>query len=216
MGVPGTTFTFRVKYSDADDDYAAWVRLKLWNGATQVPGSPFIMINESGSAAWQTGVIFTLTMPLANRGLYRYSFQTSDRRWLNSLPAGGVRRLGPKVDTSPTLSWAGTPGYTAAGVAPTTGPAGSFFIFMVKYSDPEGDVPSIVKVRVYRLGSGEIAGSPFAMSLAAGSDYSAGVIYSRMLALNEVGDYKYRFAACDGLLTTQFPGTTKAGPTVTP
>jgi hypothetical protein len=215
-GTPGASFTFRVKYSDPNGDPAAWVKLRLWNGSSEVPGSPFAMTNATGASTWKTGVIFTLSKTLTARGMYYYWFVANDGLAQANLPAGGVKAPWPRVDSSPVLSWAGTGGYTSAGVSPTTGATGTAFTFEVKYTDADGDAPSYVKVSVYGPGGEQISGSPFTMSPASGSDYKAGVIYSRAVSLTTVGSYTYRFTASDGLVAVGYPNPASGGLKVTP
>jgi len=215
-GRVGQSFTFRVLYSDADGNAPLYVKLRLYKDGVQIPGSPFLMDNDTGATDWTTGVVFTLTKTINERAMYRYSFATSDGMGRATLPTLGRSKAGPRVDNPPVLTWAAIPGYTTGGVSPTSGPAGTFFNFMIKYKDANGDVPVYVKVRIYGPAGGEIAGSPFLMTAVSGTDYVTGVIFARMLSLTEPGTYSYRFMANDGLILRERPYVPAIGPTVVP
>ena len=215
-GLSGATFTFRIKYTDAEGNAPAWVKLRLWNGNVPWPGGDITMLNATGDTSWSTGVIFTLPLPIDTRGQYYYVFLANDGYATTQLPTGATRLVGPRVNTDPVLSWAGITGYTTGGVSPTTGPAGSFFNFAVKYRDPDGDPPAAIKLYLYDAAGASIPGSPFAMSLMSGLDYKTGVIFGRMVLLDAAGSYKYRFTANDGFIVVQYPGAKASGPTVTP
>lgn len=119
-------------------------------------------------------------------------------------PAGGL----------PSLAWAGALGYTSDGVSPDSGTPGTNFDFRVKYSHSGGKAPAWVRVRIWGP-SGELPGSPFGMSSAGGSNYTAGVVYRYATVLAGHGYYRYRFVASDGRYGVRLPepGTT-SGPFV--
>jgi hypothetical protein len=194
------------------------MRVRIYGPTGEIAGSPFDMENASGSTDWRGGVVFRKQVILPVRGMYSYRFVAHDGTGASYLPAVG-RASGPKVNNAPVLSWAGTPGFTTGGVSPTSGPAGTWFSFQVKYRDADGDAPRWVQVRVYNADTGaEIAGSPFTMTNLSGtSDWLGGVIFGRLLSLSTPGNYKYRFVASDRLSTVYWPADKPVlGPTVTP
>jgi hypothetical protein len=75
----GSQFTFKVKYSDADGDIPAWVKVRVWapNG-TEVAGSPFLMTGPGGTPNWKTGAIFTKAVPFSAVGTYKYRLHAND------------------------------------------------------------------------------------------------------------------------------------------
>ena len=212
----GTSFTFEVKYSHQDNLAPQWVRLYIKNPAgALIAGSPFTM-QGSGATSWMTGVVFTAHVTLSARGQYAYRFQTYDGAYNGYLPATGTVP-GPAVDGVPTLSLAGTTGYTTGGVAPTTGPAGTSFRFEIKYTDAQGIKPTSLVAHVWGPNGQEISGSPFSLSaLVVSPSYTAGAIFWKGVTLTTVGKYSYSFAASDGIRTVPYPATGKlTGPTVT-
>ena len=87
----GSTFTFRVRYSHAGGKAPAWVRLRLWDpSGTQRSGSPLTMTSD-GATTFETGVIYTVRVPLSQAGLWSYRFETSQDSVQTSLPATGTQ-----------------------------------------------------------------------------------------------------------------------------
>jgi hypothetical protein len=74
-------------------------------------------------------------------------------------------------------------------VTPVTGPASGGFTFSVRYRDSASCAPRVVNLRVPGVGT-------FGMR-AAGTNYKAGVVYSRTLELAK-GVWTYSFAAASG------------------
>ena len=104
---------------------------------------------------------------------------------------------------SPTLS--------GGSVSPTSGSAGTEFLFEITYTDADGDAPSYIKVYV--------DGSEHAMSFVSG-DYMTGARYRYTWSATsaEVGSHTYYFEASDNRgATVRLPSTGDyLGPTVTP
>lgn len=97
----------------------------------------------------------------------------------------------------PSLAWSGEAGYRSAGVAPAAGNTSSTFIYRVKYSDPDGNLPAGGHPKLHVLKNGaEVPGSPFAMQYISGEN-RGGAVYSYGLALEAGKDYSYAFEAMD-------------------
>jgi hypothetical protein len=73
-----TTFTYRVKYADIDNDAPAsgGPKLHIEKGGVEVSGSPFNMTYISGSN--DTGAIYSYSLTLAEGSDYTYYFTASD------------------------------------------------------------------------------------------------------------------------------------------
>lgn len=93
-GSPSTVFEFRVKYSDPDDNVAAYVRVRLYNkSGREIQNSPLVMTSDGGNAV--NGVIYRVQVQLP-RGTYSHLFEASDGSLTARLP-GSERFSGPKV-----------------------------------------------------------------------------------------------------------------------
>jgi hypothetical protein len=93
----------------------------------------------------------------------------------------------------------GNPVLSSYSVYPSTATPGTYFVFKVKYQDPENDPPATgyPKVRIYREDY-EITGSPFTLNYESGSDFINGVFYSTSVMLSIPSDkYKFKFVAAD-------------------
>jgi len=183
VGPPGSTFTYSVTYKDMDGDAAQYVNLHVIKDGKEINGSPFTMTQGQGS--WTTGVIFTYDLSLSERGSYSFYFEASDGTDTTStLPISG-----PQLDRPPQLS--------NGIVNPTVGAPGAVkFVFSVQYSDPDGDPAKWVRAHI-KLGDVEISGSPFAMTSNDGKSWEVAV------PLSQVGQYKFKFAASDGVATVE-------------
>lgn len=114
--------------------------------------------------------------------------------------------ISPGANPVPALNWTGEEGCLYDGVRPNSGLPGQTFDFRVKYSDPLGEEPRYVRVHL-QDGDYPYPGSPFLMSIAAGSNYVTGVIYDKQLPLPAGRQYSYRFEAADGLQLAPGPPT---------
>jgi len=190
-GTPGMDFIFKCRYKGPAEPTAVTLSLNL--NYTPVAGSPFPMASD-GTTNWIAGVVYSRTVTL-NRAWgtsYFYRFRSYDGATLTaSLPASPPQP-GPTINT--ILSWDGSAGYGSDGVEPDAAPAGSDFIFKVKYQDPLGRAPSKVELHVTRAYM-PIPGSPFTMT-GAGTTWIAGVTFSKTLNFKQSeGPYFYRFRA---------------------
>jgi hypothetical protein len=206
-GLPNTAYTFAIKYTHPDGTPPQYVRLNLtMPGGVVASGSPYTLTLASGTD-YTVGVIYSVTLVLSKIGNYKYQFTASDGGAMVTFPTAAM--TGPLVDTPPTLSWTGQPGYTTCGISPTYGPPGTTITFAVRYTDPDGAAKS-VSVEIWGPGGRiEIAGSPFLMTAVAGThNWKDGVIFTMALDLTAVGTYQYRFIGTDGYAYAYLPSAT--------
>jgi hypothetical protein len=213
----GSTFNFRIKYTDPDGP-AQSVSLQIWGpDGVEIAGSPFAMSSTAATPNWASGVIFAQSMPLSAVGTYQYRFAASDGFAFVYLPSATGRVNGPKVTDAPTalLAWAGIAGFLNDGVAPNTAPVGSTFNFKVKCSTSDGSVVPVY-LEVWRPDGHAVVGSPFTMTVISGMDWAAGVILQKSLVLSAAGTFQYRFSTGGGATPAALPAAGWAsGPTTT-
>jgi hypothetical protein len=95
-GMSTTTFTFRIKYTDADNDApkTGYPKMHLYKSGQEIPGSPFSMTAaDTSDQVYSDGKIYFYPTTLST-GLYTYSFETQDY-WggLSNTPSGS----GPNI-----------------------------------------------------------------------------------------------------------------------
>lgn len=210
----GVLFTFKVKYKHPDGISPLAVKVGIRNGnGVPIPGSPFTM-TSSGSTSWVTGVVYSFSVKLIQRGVFSYMFTADDGLKKVTLPATGFKS-GPVVDAVPVLSFVGSPSYTTDGVYPDSALPGTRFVFRIRYSQANGAAPTSLVLRLWNPNGTEHPKSPLTMNAAVTKPYYAkGVNYNCSLVLNTIGVYSYQFTVSDGLRTTVFPVKRLAGPTV--
>ncbi len=225
IGPRGTSFVYRVKYTDEENDAPAsgYPELHIRKGGLEISGSPFTMDEvNSGDKNYNDGKLYTYTKSGLTPGEnYTYYFEAKDL-WdgvatgdpTNPVDAPDVTNI------APTLSWTGETNYTSDGLNPETGYPDTNFTYRVIYADTDNDAPAsgYPKLHIKKAGK-EISGSPFAMSEvnAGDKDYTDGKVYaSAKSGLAPGEDYTYYFEAkdlWDGAATGD-PTNPLAGPDV--
>jgi hypothetical protein len=218
-GTSTTIFTYRVKYTDADNGPPAfgYPKVHIKKGGVEIAGSPFTMTEvDSNDTNYTDGKIYTYSTTLLPGSNYSYYFEAYDIYY--AMAPGTPPINAPNVNDPPSLSWTGEAGYENDGVNPDSASTSNNFIFKVKYSDIDNDSPASGYPKLHILKNGiEISGSPFSMTCS-GSNYSSGVICSYSIVFTSTGtDYSYYFEAKDNYNqnATGMPTTSKSGPTVT-
>ncbi|MDD5209320.1 MAG: kelch repeat-containing protein [Elusimicrobiales bacterium] len=217
--VSTTTFVYRVKYADADNDapLSGYPKLHIKKGGIEISGSPFAMSFVSGTNS--SGAIYAYSKTLSAGTDYTYYFEAQDA---NSAVATGepVSAIdAPNVfplNNSPTIDWTGEADYIADGLSLEVGVSTTTFVYRVKYTDADNDAPlsGYPKVHIKKAGS-EISGSPFAMTFVSGA-YNAGAIYTYTKTLPAIGtDYTYYFEAQDANSAAATPTSSVDAPDVT-
>lgn len=216
-GDRATNFSFRVKYSDADNQApnAGYPSLHIKQGGVEISGSPFGMTFVS-STTYTAGAVYTYTKTLMPGADYTYYFEAQDSDGVDASGAPTAEVDAPDVSNQvPALAWTGETNYTGGGLYPLRGAATDNYVFRVKYTDADNDAPAAgyPKVNIKR-GGAPISGSPFVMAYVSGAD-NTGAIYSLSKTLAS-GDYAYSFDALD-LYSGQASGapfTEQSGPLV--
>jgi len=211
-GVTGSTFTFRVKYTDSNNDppspIEVWIDLDN-NGYD--PGEKHAMAEADGGDTNTTdGKLYTFSTALTDAGgnSKKYRFVAAD----GTNPATGP----PTVDSSvyvfsggqgsgsaPVLNWTGEPDYSSDGVHPNSGQSTDNFEFRVKYADAENEPPALIELWVDRDGNSTFSPEEkIALSkVETGTDYVGGEVYtsgSMVLTCTDGCSMDYRFYASDG------------------
>ncbi|MEM2899216.1 MAG: PKD domain-containing protein [Thermoplasmata archaeon] len=194
-GVLGSTFTFVVNYTDADNNMPSYVRVNI-DGVNYEMSKQNSMDN-----VYSDGCIYVYSTSSLSLGSHTYKFSASDGSMSCNLPTSGSY-TGPTVtNTAPTL--------TNGNVTPTSGLVGSTFTYMVTYTDANNNAPSFVYVKIDSTNQ--------TMSKLNGADntYTDGCIYVYTTSSLTVGTHTYQFFTSDGIVnvqTSQFTGPTVTSP----
>ena len=199
----GSPFTFRVEYTDLDND-APFIQLWLdenLDGAYSASEKHGLAV-DGGDGDYTNGELFTLTLNISPAGKLPYLFYASDgSNEATGLPASEYYVT--VINTAPVLSWTGEPNYTVDGVDPGSGPAGSPFVFRVQYTHPNDVAPVRIQVWIDIDDSGSYdATEKMDLTVSGGDgDYTNGEFFTRTVNLAYVGDgtLNYRFYAEDGV-----------------
>lgn len=198
-GKRGTTFTFRVKFTDSDGTAPGYVRVHI-DGETGGRAMTYV------SGSYSTGAIYTYSTSSLALGGHSYHFEASDGTLSARLPGIGDW-AGPTVtNVAPTLAYTAESGYTSDGVNPDSGDTNANYVYRVKYMDGDGEWPTYIRLVID-------GGSPTNLNYVSGSPAS-GAIYSYATTLAQ-GSHNYRFEASDGAASAILPNSgTLSGPTV--
>ena len=99
-GPAGSTFTFRIKYSHADNIAPTSMVLCVWGpSGAEITGSPFLLNKGGTSTDYKAGVVYWRRVVLRTPGIYHYRFAASDGTRSVTFP--GTRLKGPTVTAAP-------------------------------------------------------------------------------------------------------------------
>jgi CSLREA domain-containing protein len=207
-GISGSTFSFRIDYSDAENDAPSLIQ--VW-------------IDEDNDGAYRGDEKFSMTEVDASDTDYvdgkRYSLNK-----IYTIPGGAVLNFrfyatdgtvdaaGEPTDQQslivmnhiPVLSWTGEVNYVSDGVNPESGMAGSTsYEFRIDYTDNDNTPPGSMQVWIDKDDSGAYGESEkYDMVAVDGGDidYTDGKRYSYTTTLPYTSDgtLNYRFYAFDG------------------
>lgn len=207
-GASGSSFTFRVEYTDTNNDAPAAIELRVDadNDGTYEGNHVMSGINDA-DVTYENGKIYTrtLALPYAGSNTVRYRFyakDTTDREAAGPATAESFVSVGALPGNNPPeLSWV-SGSCRFEGVSPAAQAGGSVFDFRVQYSDADNNAPAVIQVWVDENDNGTYEeGEKYTLAVAGGDgDYRNGEVFARSLTLNFAGDgkMKYRFVASDG------------------
>ncbi len=199
-GDTSTTFVYRIKYTDTDNDPPAegYPKVHIKKAGVEIERSPFTMTFYSGE--YKTGVIYTYSTKLSSGTDYTYYFEAIDSKGASAKPTEEIDApdVSYAVNFAPRLVWTEEQNYESDGLHPETGDTRTIFVYRIRYIHEDNDPPMSGYPRVHiKKGGVEIFGSPFTMNYVSGTDYKTGVIYEYYRALSEGTDYTYYFDAQD-------------------
>lgn len=209
----GSTFEFRVDYTDAED--SAPQTIQLWidldTDGAYGDGEKFDLDEDNaGDTTYSDGKRYykQLVLTYVGGGDLNYRFYAND----GTDEATGTP-ISPNtvsvLNNVPTLDWTGEANYNVDGVNPNSGVGGSNFEFRVDYTDADNTAPTPIEVWVDIDDSDSYdEGENYAMSVVGGSsaapydgDFTNGERYSVTIPVPYVGDgvISYRISASDGV-----------------
>ena len=207
QGTPTTTFTYRITYTDVDNNEPAFVQVTI---ASPSGSNTYDMVKEDpNDNTYTDGVVYMYQTTLPAGRQYTFRFAAHDGVDAAVDAPGGDDSLrtipGPIVNTPPTL--------TNAAVNPASGSQGNSYTYTVTYTDADNNAPDessdpdgFIRLYVTKPDGNPLAGSPFTMSKQdpSDTDFTDGMVYERLFptaTLMDVGSYQYRIEASDGIDT---------------
>jgi len=227
-GTTGHTYTWRVKYTDADNEapLASFPRVyidKDLNGDFTGVGEQVTMTEvDATDHTYSDGKLYTYSTRLKFVGAYTYRFVAFD---INGRPASGEPtkvQNGPQINSlnePPQLLWVQDWGYINDGLNPETGFTDTNFTYAIVYLDPlnESSANGFPKVYLDMDNNGNFTDpvdKAVSMTPVALSDmkYDDGKVFYYNTTM-PVGTYKYKFYTED-LAGLSAETAAKNGPTV--
>jgi len=209
-GVSGSTFTFRVKYTDTNNEAPSPINLLIdTDNDGNVDDTYSMTATDVGDVNYMNGVIYSRALALTDSGsnVFQFKFAAFD----GTSPATGtptewsaVSLLAGEVKNPPELAWVtwgATCGYQ--GVSPATAVSGSPFEFRVTYTDADDECPAAGNIQVWidKNDDGDFDDTekldPTGND---GNPCASGRVYTFNTTLSHAGDgmLNYRFVASDG------------------
>ena len=179
-----TEFTFKINYSDEDNDAPSYVKICLEEAYFDM------VAKRSGTYTEPVTYSFTTKM---EAGVHNYYYYTKDGTEIISFPENGNLQTPDVIPLhGPTLS--------DGGLTPQTGTASTTeFTYRVTYSDEDNDPPVYIHTIVDSANS-------YDMEKVEPTDnnYADGVIYQFVTTLN-AGTHTYKFTTFDGYAEANLP-----------
>jgi hypothetical protein len=202
-----TSFTFRTKYVDKNNDAPTFIKVQYRNTAD--PGSVFerdLSVAPGSGTLYSDGVVYQVTGIKLPVGQTEFRFTASDGTVITTTDW----QPGPNVvaNTVPVLE------EPADGtVTPLSGDQGTLYTFRVVYKDAEGQAPVATNGGFIRVW---IDGTEYDMVPNGTPDYVNGTVFEYTTTLGaEPAVHQYHFVASDGAGTVRLPRTGEfSGPRV--
>lgn len=207
------TFTFRINYTDGNNDAPSYVVLLIDRNDDgdygdlneSVPMNP----DNASDTTYYNGNGYNVAIQLAKAGdnVLNYRFEASDG--VTGVSTTDVKTV-TVTNAVPQLPWTGETGYADDGVNPNSGTSDiTSYEFRVMYRDGDGEAPSGGAPSLYvdknDDGDYDDAGEVVVMSAMSGGDYVSGKRFNHTTTLSYVGDgvLPYYFSASDGTASVQ-------------
>ena len=211
-GGSGSSFTFKVSYTDIDDE--APTSIQVWldadHSGTYEPGEKNDMTAiDGGDTDYTDGKSYqkALNITYSGDGIFNYRFYASDGTdGATGDPAyDSIVTVTSTANSVPSLDWV-TATCRDKGVKPDSGPDGGDFEFYIRYTDPDDQCPptaSDIQVWIDEDDSSSYeGGEQYNLTEVDGgdTDCSDGKLYKVTKQLSLAGDNSitYRFYASDG------------------
>jgi hypothetical protein len=202
-----TSFTFRTKYVDKNNDAPTFIKVQYRNTAD--PGSVFerdLSVAPGSGTLYSDGVVYQVTGIKLPVGQTEFRFTTSDGTVVTTTDW----QTGPNVvaNTAPVLEEP-----SGGTLSPTSGDQGTLYTFRVVYKDAEGQAPVAANGGFIRVW---IDGTEYDMAPNGTPDYVNGTVFEYATTLGaEPAVHQYHFVASDGGNTVRLPTTGEfSGPNV--
>lgn len=202
-----TSFTFRTKYVDKNNDAPTFIKVQYRNTAD--PGSVFerdLSVAPGSGTLYSDGVVYQVTGIKLPVGQTEFRFTTSD----GTVVTTTGWQTGPNVvaNTAPVLEEP-----SGGTLSPTSGDQGTLYTFRVVYKDAEGQAPVAANGGFIRVW---IDGTEYDMAPNGTPDYVNGTVFEYATTLGaEPAVHQYHFVASDGGNTVRLPTTGEfSGPNV--
>ncbi|MER3472923.1 MAG: hypothetical protein C4335_02570 [Armatimonadota bacterium] len=202
-----TSFTFRTKYVDKNNDAPTFIKVQYRNTAD--PVSVFerdLSIAPGSGTLYSDGVVYQVTGIKLPVGQTEFRFTSSD----GTVSVTTNWQVGPNVvaNTAPQLLEP-----TGGTVTPTSGDQGTLYTFRVIYKDAEGQAPVSANGGFIRVW---IDGTEYDMVPNGTPNYVDGAVFEYATTLGaEPAIHQYHFVASDGGNTVRLPTTGEfSGPNV--
>jgi hypothetical protein len=210
----GSSFEFRVKYADLDNEAPSSIQLMIDKNddGDYLDGDETVAMSAyDGDATYNDGKLYTYstTLTYVGDGALNYQFAASDgidAATGDPVTVVNTVTVTEATNTAPVLSWTGESNYTSDGVDPDSDAGGRPFTFRVNYTDDNNEAPGVIQVWIDENDSASYeVGEKYAMEEDDGddTDYSDGKIYKKKLYVehpgtaNKLEPLNYRFYAED-------------------
>ncbi len=208
QGNTGTSFRFRVIYSDADNQAPVSIHLRLTKDG--VPQLLQMTQIDPSDTNYIDGALFEYVANSLAPGSYSFRFEASD----------GIESAVTQTQAGPIVrARNAAPVLLNGAVSPESSALrDNSFIFSVRYRDPDGDAPAYVNVEILESENG---GSSVTRALRQADPTdtsfadSDGVLFvSEPYSFNASGQFYHRFLASDGLQEATGDVELRSGPLV--
>lgn len=224
-GGNGSTFTFRVSYTDIDNEVPT--SIQIWvdendNGSYEATEQYTLTEVDAGDSDYTNGKLYSRALPLAyaGNGELKYRFYAADAQddATGSPITDSLLTVQPGANSPPVLDFV-TDVCTSDGAKPQAGANGANFDFTVRYADMEGQCPPTASdIQLWIDENDNLVYERYDLTEIDPADTNCtdGKLYTISIPLALAGDnlLNYRFYASDGIDTAVGVATTDHSVTV--